>query len=112
MASETSLEAVNTKNVDINSGGSTSADVDSLNDVGGRVSSGGVGDGQLGVIGLSVNANAIVCPQNLVGLGPFYSGGRFALNISGKLNLGSCSCSQTCQQLDIKLDLWRFCWSR
>lgn len=63
------------------------------------------------MIRLGVDANAIVCPQNMVGLGPFDSGGWFALHLSGKLNLGSCSCSQTCQQLDIKLDLWRFCWT-
>lgn len=104
------VNAVNTKNVDINGSGSTSTDVDSLNDVGGTVSSCGIGNGKLRVIRLSVNDNAIVCPQDQVSLCPFHTGVRFALNISRKLYLGSCSCSQTSQQLDIKLDLWRFCW--
>lgn len=81
----------NTKNVHINGGGSTPTDVDSLNDVGGSVSSRGIANGKLGVIGLSVYGDAIICPQHQVCLCPFHTGSWFALYISGKLDLGPCS---------------------
>ncbi len=84
-----------TENVDIDGGGGASADIDCLNDVGGGVSSCGVGNGQLGVPRLSVNGDAVISPQDQVGLGPLHPGIRFSFDIGWELDLGSGSGGQT-----------------
>ncbi len=86
-----------TKNVDVNGGSGTSTGIDCLNDVGGSVSSGGVADGQLGVSWLCVNGDAVICPQDQVSLCPLHPRIRLSFDISRKLDLGSCPCSQTSQ---------------
>lgn len=104
-----SFPLIQTENVDVDSGGGASAAVNSLDDVGGSVSSCGVSNGDLGVPRLGVNGNAVVGLEGHVSLGPLYTGIRFSSDISGKLNLGTGPNGQSCQQLHVQLNLRGFC---
>lgn len=90
-----------TEDVDVDGCGGTAAQVDSLDDVRGSVSSGGVADGKLGVSWLGVDGDAVIGSQDQVSLGPFYPRIGLSFDVCRKLNLGSSSGRKTSQQLHV-----------
>lgn len=98
-----------TKDVDLNSGSGTAAAVGGLDDVGGAVISLGLGNGNGGVSRLGVDGNPVVWLEDQVSFRPFHAGLRLTLHLGRELDLAAALSSQTSQQLDVQLDLWRFC---